>query len=367
MSYYKTKDGEYRVQVDIGKKLGGGRDRMTAKVKTKREAQKLDLEFNMAKKSLRGHSNRVTFHVLVTKYWLPEKMETLRKNTIKGYRRDIDLRLMPAFGEMSVADISHADIQKMLSRCATRKIATNARDTLRGILNYAYDMDLIVKNPAKGRFRFPERIIEAEEDKRKRDEAAWLTSFAEQRRVIDATSDPTVKRLLVLGLCFGLRKGEVLGLRWEDVDFDRREITIRRTVTFTAVTLDVTPPKTERSRRSIPMSDYAFDALKKFRDEGGITRIKGPVVSYKKGYMSPNVFENLFRRLQQEPGMPYISPSNMRHSFATACIREGIDVATVSRLLGHAHITTTYNRYVKPSLLDLCKDTEKISAAYRAG
>jgi integrase len=364
MAIYKTKAG-YRVQVDIGKLPDGRRDRKSVVVKTMREAKKAELDLLMLKRDLRGHSNRVTFRDLVETYYLPDRVPVLRKNTMQGYLRDINLRLMPAFGSKFVADIRHSDIQRMISSCSTRKVATNARETLRAIMTYAQGEHLISDNPAMGSFRFPEKIVEAEEDRRRREEAEWITSFDEQRALIESIDDPALRRLLVLGLCFGLRKGEILGLEWADVDLARREITVRRTVTFTAVRIDVTPPKTKNARRSIPMSDFAHEMLTSFREEGGITRITGPVVCHRGTYMSPKVFERKIRLMRASGGVPYVTPSNMRHSFATACIREGMEVATLSKILGHAQISTTYNRYVKPTMANLHKDMQLVSAAYR--
>ncbi|MDR1015732.1 MAG: site-specific integrase [Coriobacteriales bacterium] len=192
----------------------------------------------------------------------------------------------------------------------------------------------------------------------------WLTSFGEHRRVIGLAGDAETRALLVLGLCFGLRKGEILGLEWGHVDFGRREIHVRQTYTYTVGEPDMTPPKTRQSRRTVPMTDFAFGQMVALRDCGGVTRIAGPVADHGGRPVKPRRATTLIERFREAHDVPRINMSTLRHSFATAAIRAGIDVASVSKWLGHTDVTTTLNRYVRPLLTDLKEDAKAIDRAY---
>ncbi|MDR3136749.1 MAG: site-specific integrase [Coriobacteriales bacterium] len=358
MGIYKTKAG-YRVQVDIGALPNGKRDRKTAVCKTLREAKQAEVDLLMLRRDLRGHSNRVTLSAYIDDYFMPDKQAILRKNTIAGYRRDIELRIRPAFGGCLIGDLTHAGIQRMLSSCPTKKTATNARDTLRCILAHAKDNELIVYNPAAGRFKMPQETVKKEQF------GEWVTTLAEHVEIIKKADDIETRALLVLGLCFGLRKGEVLGLDWEDVDFTSRTLRIERTYTYTLGAPDLTPPKTEESRRAIPMTDYAYGQLLKLREGGGVTHVFGPVAAHGNRRMSPKRATDLLVRFRRRnPELPHLTMTTLRHSFATAAIRSGINVASISKWLGHADVTTTLNRYVRPLLVNLKEDAKVLDEAY---
>jgi integrase len=369
MSIYENKaKGGWRVQVDIGTLPDGRRDRKTVSCKTKREAQRAELDLLMLKRDLRGHSNRITLGEYIDGYFWPDKEGILRKNTLVGYDRDIRLRIRPRFGNRLIADITHAEIQRMLSACPTRSTADNARDTLRCILSHAKDNEVLVHNPAAGRFKLPESISAIKED------TPWVTSFAEHLRIIEAADDPQVERLLVLGLCFGLRKGEVLGLDWEHIDIKKRVIRVTQTYTVAGRELCLTPPKTEASRREIPITDVAMRYLGEWRDRDRdarkvehITGRAHPVCVHRARRMTPNRARDVLARFfKGAPELPRVTCSTMRHSFATAAILGGINVATVSKWLGHTDVTTTINRYVRPLQTDLAKDAKRISLLYSA-
>jgi integrase len=364
MSIYPYPDGKgrkrYRVQVDMGRRLDGKRDRRTVVVSTKKEAAAAERRLMMERDGLGGRSNRITFADFVSEWYLPMKEKTLRRNTLAGYRRDIRL-MMPIIGHRMIGDIDRYTIQQMLLGCRTRKVAENTRDTLRAILSEAVQLDLLTRNLAAGRYSMPDATGTAGKAKPE----PWVTDFTEHRRIIEAAvadGDAEAERLLVLGLCFGLRKGEILGMDWQSIDLDSGVLHVTQTYTNSEGQSDLTPPKTEASHRSIPLTPYATSAL--LRLIGGISRI-GAVNSKHGRRMSParakSVLSAFFKR---HPELPRLTCSSMRHSFATSAILGGVNVATVSRWLGHTDITTTLNRYVKPMQTDMEQAAKQIQALY---
>ncbi len=364
MAVRKLKSGLWVADVSLGRRLDGSRDRRTESHPTKAAAEKAERRLLLEKERRRGKSyGGILFADFVEHYFWPQKSR-LRATTARGYRRDLKLRLLPAFGALAVEDIGRLEIQRMISACPSRKAATNARETLSSILSVAREMGVIDVNPAGFRYQYPAAVQHPADHY-----GAWLSSFDEIRRVLDwvAAHHPgeAVERMCVLGLCFGLRKGEVLGLDWETVDLEGRTIRIAQTYTAASGTAELTDPKTPRSKRVVPMTAYARERMAAWGPGAG------PVVTGRdRRRMSPYtardrmsaVFDRGARYDDGTP-VPRLTLHSCRHSFGTACIAAGVEVARVSKWMGHVDTSTTYNRYVKPKLGDLRAEASAIDAA----
>ena len=368
MSVRQLDNGKWVADVTVGKTWDGKRDRRVVECDTKKKAQKKEVELLLLKERNQGISKQITFGSFVDDVFWPQK-EHLRANTKRCYKRDIKLRLRPAFGNMLLADINHLHVQRMISACKTRKTATNARETLSSILGLAATVSLIPRNPARGTFVYPEQP-----QKDSSHYGVWLTSFKEHRDTLlyisDHAPNASFERMFVLGLCFGLRKGEIFGMDWEQVSFTSREIKITQTYTIGEGGPSLTEPKTEQSKRTIPIPQFAFERFKKWYVVDGKPFVdpKNPtpiVRGLTNERMNPHTADSAVRRFRDDHlDFPKVTLFSLRHSFATASIRTGIDVATVSKWLGHKKVSTTYDMYVKPLLTDLHKDVSIIDHAY---
>ena len=157
--------------------------------------------------------------------------------------------------------------------------------------------------------------------------------------------------VIVLMLEEGLRVGEALALRWEDVLWSRRAIKIRRTLVRMSnkpgVTYVQNSPKSKTSRRTIPLSDRAMEVLKKLKErceeEVGYIFAKDDDSSLPYSYSS---VEFHIRTLCKDLGISYKGMHAFRHTFATNCYNRGCDVKILSKLLGHADVAITYNIYI---------------------
>jgi integrase len=382
MAVRQLKNGSWQADVVVGwkivKKDGVEKtvaDRRTKCFQYKKDAKSQEAHWqNMSTQHRdgRGLSGRITFKDFLDDIYWPQK-KNLRANTVKNYKRDIKLRLLPAFGDMPIEDIGRMQIQNMLDTCATRKVATNARETLSSILGVAFEMELIPRNTASYKYNFPPASPRAEDDF-----GVWLTSFDEIKKVLEYAAakhdGEAIERMLVLGLCFGLRKGEVLGLDWERVDLEKREVCIMQTFVIGERSF-IAPPKTPKSERNVPMLEWAYERMKTWKHtDMTAPDLFGnkvhPVVANRFGYrLSSNAARKQmagFREEEYDDGekLPHLTLMSCRHSFATTCIRSGMEVSSVSRWLGHEQISTTYNRYVKPLLADLHTDAAKLNAIF---
>lgn len=157
----------------------------------------------------------------------------------------------------------------------------------------------------------------------------------------------------MIGLCEGLRKGEVLALRWADVDLARRELTVRGTYTQGLGGAHETDPKNRNARRTIPLRAYAAERMAAWGPG------EGPIVEgVGGGLLSPVTAGERMRRFTagsypDGTPLPRVTMASLRHSFATACVNEGMEVSKLSRIMGHADIKTTMRYYVRQKLDDL--------------
>ena len=371
MAVRKLKNGKWIADVVVGVKAGGedsGKpDRRSRTFATKSEAKAYERILLIKKEGGRGRiSDTIVFSEFLKELYWPQK-QGLRPDTVRGYKRDINLRLIPAFGSLKMSEINRLRIQKMIDGCATEKVARNARETLSSILTVAVEMEIIDRNPASYSYHFPKKKGDAPYH-----DGEVLGKFSEHRKLLgfvkeNAAGKP-IERILVLGLCFGLRKGEIFGLEWGDVDFSNREISIRRTYVCADGGAYLDEPKTERSKRTIPMTSWAFERMKEWSaldSTGPILKVKaGTRMNPRTGLCCLNTYKKNNGKLPDGDGFPDLTIKSLRHSFATACIEAGIEVARVSKWLGHTDVSTTYNRYVRPRIKDMHESVAEIDAAF---
>lgn len=363
MAVRKLSNGKWQVDVTVGKRLDGSRDRHQPSFKTKKEAEKEERRLLLLKDQRRGKSyGRILFEEFVPDYFWPQK-PNLRNSTRAGYERDINLRLMPAFGSMAMEDIGRYEIQSMISGCSSHKVATNARETLSSIMSLAVEMSVIPINPASFRYQYPPKTT----DHLSEDQGEWLTTWDEIVRVLDYLAehfpDTDVHRACVLGLCFGLRKGEMIALDDSNVFAEERYIYIEATRTAGKGGVEEYDPKTPTGGRSIPVLDIAAPWIAKWSAEGG-TIIKG----YRGGPMNPTTLKTHFQRIFQtgntfddgEP-LPKLTAFSCRHSFGTACANAKVDLTKLAAWMGHADTKTTMQYYIKQKLKNLYTDADVIN------
>lgn len=357
MSIRKTEDGRWRVQVDVGVTYDGKRDRRTRTFRTKREATAQEADWIDERDRMRGRFTRMTLGDFVARRWWPSKERTLSPTSLVSYEQDLRLRVLPAFGHVEMDRIDRRAVQDMIDGCATYSTAKRARDLLRAILNDAIDCGAAATNPAAGRFNMPRKKVKPAYE----DGGAWLTTFAEHRAVLEAARGAgEVEKLLILGLCFGLRKEESLGLSVRDLDFDRRILRVRYAYVQVTGGNELKRTKTPESERDLPMSDYAFERLSELVNG---MEPDAPVCVARDGRrLSPSTAGKQLRRWVERNDQPKITIKSLRHSFASACIDAGVDIAKVSAWLGHTNITTTLTRYVKTRRKDLDAVTDLLNA-----
>lgn len=353
MSIDKLPSGKWRVRVEMGHDSSGKRLRAQRVVPTKKEAKAVEHMLSELHRTDALIRERIRFDDFVWQYYLPYTSERVRYTTLAAYKRDIG-HLLPAFGHMMVDEIDKVHIQSLINTSSTYKVAKNSRDCLRQILNYAVELGFIKINPARAKFDFPAPEIYPEEHN-----GTWLTTFEQHDQFLATIDHPRFKLIAELGLGLGLRRGEIFGLDWEDIDLEKRIVHIQRTYARQEHKHELMSPKTKKSNRYIPLRKELANYLsKEYELRGHPTG--AVVVSPNKKRSNPVSTSQGWLKYLRENNLEEVSILNMRHSFATACMNAGMDVTKVSKLLGHTNITTTVSRYVRYKPEDMVKDFDAL-------
>jgi integrase len=316
--------------------------------RTRREAQ----ERLRAALSARDNGIRPTGQQLTVGAWLDEWLETsvaarCRPSTARSYRDVTALYIRPAIGKVALAKLEPEHVASMLTRLTARG------DLSPTTVRYAY----AVLRIALGRALKSGRVVRnvatlIDPPARVRHELRPL-SLDESRSLLAGIRGDRLEALYVTALGTGLRQGELLALRWQDVDLERGELAVRHTLQRGTRTLS--EPKTERARRTLRLPGQVIAVLVAHRARQAIVPMTGLIFTTEKG--TPLDTRNVTRYLQRHLvrlGLPHQRFHDLRHAFATLMVESGEDLGTVSRILGHADFATTADVYahLTPAMLD---------------
>lgn len=275
-----------------------------------------------------------TFKVYAEEWFRTYKEPILKPTTLKGYRSNLKTHLYPAFGEKPLNEISTDDVQRFLNE--REGLARNTVHTmfvlLSEIMDSAYEDRLIPANPARSR-----RLTIASTKKQVRDALSPIQLQQIISDISEKLEDGTERRMMALLLFTGMRRGEVLGLRWEDIDFDAKLIRVKRAVSYPTNQPLVSTPKTRSGNRVIPLDDQLAAFLKPRGSEGFIIGGDKPLTQM--------VLRRVLRHINAKVDMFGATPHVFRHSYLSAMVEAGVDPKTVQQIGGHSNITTTLNIY----------------------
>lgn len=280
--------------------------------------------------------------------WLAEKERdgSAKPTTIARYRQVIDGHLIPHLGRIKLDKLSPRDVQRLVAQLRDKMAAASVikvHGVLRVALADALRLDLVERNVAKA----------AKLPRLGRVERRALTP-AEARKLLTEVAGERLEAFFVLALTIGLRRGELLGLRWIDVETDEKVLFVRQTLQRVNGQLCIVSPKTHRSTRPVPMARFACEALIRHREvqdrEKAATkelwRESGLVFANTLGGpMEPRNVNRRFEQARKAAGLEWLRLHDLRHAFATFLLHGGQELRTVMELLGHSTIRLTADTY----------------------
>ena len=279
--------------------------------------------------------------------WLAAQVKAgvYRPNTAVKYGRYITKDLVPSrLGAMKLTDLRRGDVKAFIA--GLDRGASTVREihkVLTKALNDAVDSELIGSNPA-------ERVALPREA---RAEKQWLTP-AQVGQFLDAAAAHRLGDLYVVVMFTGLRRGEVAGLRWEDVDLASRTLTLRQARVVVQGRVTTGPLKTDSSRRTVSLEDVAAEALVSWQMRQALERDAAREAWTDTGYVftmpdgqpvNPDYIYRQVRRFCDRAGVPRITFHDQRHESASLMIEAGADLVLVQKRLGHKNQRITADTY----------------------
>ncbi len=286
--------------------------------------------------------------------WMSRYKTSLKATTLKGYRSYLRKHLLPAFGDMNLLEISVDDLQDFLNdrKELAHKTLREFIVFLRQIFDSALEDKKVTFNPARS------KKLTNPSDKVTVRDALPLEIVIE---ILDAIShlDEDERRLMALLLLTGMRRGEVLGLRWEDIDFKKRMISVRRNVTFPTNQPNITTPKTENGVRQIPIDENLIALLDRpAHAKGYVIGGRAPLTLMRYRWM----YEKIEQRVNLHDATAHI----FRHSYLTLLDAAGVDPKTLQNIAGHGDFKITMNRYVHGREKEIAAAGAKFSGMLKA-
>jgi integrase len=323
--------------------LAGGK-RKAFYGKTRKEVQqKLTVALRDQQQGIAPAPERLTVSQWLT-HWLETVVRPSRRlNTYLGYKTRIEKDILPHLGSRRLAHLQPAEVEAWLSqlRASVQAPRTSqyAHAVLRTALTHALRQGLVARNVAK--------LVEGVRVERPEVEPLEPDIV---NKVLAAVQGDPLEAFYVVALATGLRRGELLGLRWEDVDLEAGELRVRTQAQHGAIT----ELKRVKGRRIIPLAPMAVEALQRHRVAQLERRLQAGAEWHEHGLVFPSSVgtpynpPNLWRHtaaLLKRAGIPHHHLHLYRHTFASLHLAAGADLYEVSKLLGHSGVQITSDVY----------------------
>ena len=342
-------DGRWQARASYWE--GGRLKRKAVYGKTRAEAErKLRELLHQLDRGLRPAPERMTLGEFLTG-WLAVHRDRLRPTTIRRYEQVLEHLLLPTLGREKVVQLTPSTVERALARLRSEGRSVyairQARSLLRRALQDAVRDGLLTRNPAA--LVRPVPIDPPRPN-------VW--SATEARQFLDAARDHWLWPLFALAVATGMRLGELLGLTWELVDLDGGSLVILHQLQRVDGVWRLVPPKSRQSRRSLPLTPLARQALVRQREQqeewrqapGWVGNAWSLVFTTTIGTpLDQRNVNRVFAQLSEQARVPRIRIHDLRHTAATLALEAGADLKTVSALLGHSQLSVTADYYAHVS------------------
>lgn len=365
----KLKDGRWEARITVGYTPEGRQKFKTHSAKIQGEVIRWLNEFKQNKE--RFSANEVVKYTL--RDWLMSWYETYVINNVKvstraSYEGIIRNHLIPHIGYIKLVELKKVDIERMYielvkgegrKKKLSVKSIKNIHLVLHKALEEALQREYITKNPAS-----IANVPTLKSQNMKKKEIEIYTKEEQEQLIKVSKTDDIYGSLVIFALYSGMRKGEILALQWDDLDFEKRTISVdkqlRRIRNYDSNIKKKTilrfenNTKTDNSERIIPM----MDCLKEFLKEHYKKQLENKKI-FKKSYnklnmvfcredgapLDPDTVLAKYHKLTENAGIKKCTFHALRHTFATRAIESGMNVKYVSKILGHSSVEFTMNVY----------------------
>jgi integrase len=286
--------------------------------------------------------------------WLAFTQPRVSRKTYEGYAMMVAERLRPALGTVALArltpmaiDTFYADLLKSGRKDGKGGLSGRYAALIHKVLNMALSQavrwQLLARNPCSA--ATPPRVG--------RREPAALDEEG-SARLLQAARDTPLAMPILLAVTCGLRRAELCGLRWEDVDLPAGVLHVRQAAVELRKEVEIKEPKTDRSRRKVALPSLTVEALRRHREEQQLQKLalgsawqdSGRVLTTPDGApWRPDCLTHAFARLLRREGLGHVRLHDLRHSHCSQLLKAGVPLTAVSARLGHSSTAVTATIY----------------------
>ena len=374
---YDKGKGCYYARVPVGKLPNGKTRYVRRTARSKTEAQKIRRQLlNDRDNAPLVVQRDVTFRAFATQHLDGEARQEIREVTRRGYLYLLEKFAYPRFGEMALSDIKSTELSAFfleLRKTRSASLVNQLRGAMSRVMTSALNHQMIADNPVQRTRRL--RRLEGDTTLSQR---PWTLDECKQAMSVSIGTEMDL--FIHLAVLTGARLGEMLGLRWGDIDFEENTLTIQRTLTELRGARSenavkgvptFSPPKTPKSVRTLTFGQSLAYSLERHKTAQNALRREAGEAWVKTDQVFTNAigqavwvsnFSAKYRKFLRVNGLRHQNPHALRHAFAINALGLGIDLPSISRALGHASLQITLDIYAKESKDLQNRATEGLSA-----
>jgi integrase len=344
-SIYQRKDGRWVANIMLE-----NRKRKYIYGKTRKEVQE---KLKVALRELEQGTLVTGPQQTVAQYlheWLMVHKQVIRPRSYERYEAIIRLHLVPKLGKLPLQKLTGQHLQRLYTEKLESGLSSTTVSAIHSMLHTALDdaikLDILTRN-----------VCESVSPPRKVHKEMKPLHPEQVRQLLEVAKGHPQEALFILALATGMRRGELLGLKWQDINFERSVLQVQRALTRmpTGLGYKETEPKTRKSRRSIVLTAFAVEALKKHQARQLEMKKAAGEAWEEHDYVfcttfgkhlhpGHDVLEEL-KKLLKKAGLPDVRFHDLRHSTATLLLSKGVHPKVVQEILGHSEISMTLDTY----------------------
>ena len=343
--YYDKRRKRYVARVTAGRRATGALVRRQRSARTKREAKLLLAELLEA--CAQEARRPVTVAEYVREYAEVFKKPRVRATTWRNYR-SLLARVDAHFSGLALSALTPFVLQRAVNEEKSRCTAHRLLVLVRGAMRQAYAESRIDRDPTVG-VRAPVPTPK---------KSIVVPTLDETRRLVQAANAPALRMAIQIQLATGMRAEEVLGLKWQDVDFENRQLFVRQVTNQVGRTVLIAPPKSRASCRTVALPSRLLADMARYRAwqearrrESGADWREQPegrfVCTSNGAPVGICTYERAFRKAAKNAALA-VTPHTLRHAHATMLIAAGWSPKDVQERLGHASVRVTLDIYTHP-------------------